>query len=1489
MRRKLTDGRIRVKALIILLVTVLLVVSGLFAGHRIRKRLLAKRAMARAESALASHDWEDACRYLRRYLSKYPDDVAALCRYGQANLAVYPLDRPHLWAAVGAYRRVIRLDPGNELAYRKLSLLYSEIADFGELAYIAERRLKFSPDDWQAYIWLARGFAGQKRYDEARKVLQLLVDRLKDAPTKRVEYVRACLLLGSIASRTKSQEGIAEALNWLNEASRYDPASAETILERARFYRLNADRIGGDHDSTLAAAQADLEKVERLPITDPRIWLLLSGEWLAHGRLDKAAACLDAAKRFPRGALKEYFADLQRWDVAVFLQETEVLQRRGVTGIDASLADQVLSAIADERKRFLVLPAAARLYIAAGKVGRGRQCISEYKGILKKLPDLQVPAGSLAYLEALQARAEGKPYEVIRIVEPVASSSAAPAVLLKFLGEACSTVGQTGRAVRALSEYLKRRPGDESATALLLRENIRLGRWRQVRALASDLESSDRYSLTARLAKAEAELHLAVGADGSVARPRVESVLAELLALRKEHPRRSAVRVLIAIAEELRGDCDKARSELLDAIKSCDQTLPAELALARLYFRLKRYSEALQVCQRACRRYSDMALPYLALAEMLNARGEYERALQVLKDALAVVSNEPDRRDLQVRLAAVEMLHGQRERGIGLLRTLAGKYKNDVQIRSILLRLPEVRNQPSEAERLLADLKRIEGQAGLQWRLMQAHMWLSQDGWFAKQREIRELLDTCLAADPGWAAPAVLLGEVYERLGDLAAAEAVYRRTLAENRSALAVADRLLNLLIRQKRFADAKRLLSELAAGPSQISRRRVVTAIAAGQVDDAIQGLELTLSSDPSDAESLILLARLTYMRTSDAAAALKYLDKAEALAGLSIPVAAARASILRAEGRIDEAKSALNRLVDARGDFGSYLLRATFLTGLGDLSAAEQDYRRLADLGHGARGYELLSEFYRETGRLNEAVETLRSAVRIFPADPRLRRRLVAVLISRATPSDLSEARRILDDSRSDQPDDPAAMFLDAQLLMRAATPESLDRARRLLEQVVAARPAAVEAHLVLVNLEIYRKDYVSARRFAIRALGINPGDARLMLARAQAELALGNVGMAGELAGLVLDQDSKNRLARDILVRAALAGRGNQLLRAALKAVRNGLSQNPSDAALHIDRARLLAATGQRKQAVAQLKQFAAAVALNGSQEVPVLLTLADLYREAGRLDEAERCIKRAESVAQAEDDVCIARFKLLADQGAFDQILNTAEKYLRSGSASPAAVLAGIQTVVNAGTDIQRSRAAELLAELHAANPDFVPAILALALRAYRQGRVDEAETLYRKVLALEPNNVEALNNLAWILAERRGRYSEALTLADRGIQLSPRNIHLYDTRGTILCNMPGRVSDAVSDFKMCLDLAPQGSKPYAKALLQLGRAYFRLGRYDLAQAHLKRAVGLDASLNVFTETEKAEIQTMMHSARKQADSSGARKVSLTAGADTETR
>jgi cytochrome c-type biogenesis protein CcmH/NrfG len=83
------------------------------------------------------------------------------------------------------------------------------------------------------------------------------------------------------------------------------------------------------------------------------------------------------------------------------------------------------------------------------------------------------------------------------------------------------------------------------------------------------------------------------------------------------------------------------------------------------------------------------------------------------------------------------------------------------------------------------------------------------------------------------------------------------------------------------------------------------------------------------------------------------------------------------------------------------------------------------------------------------------------------------------------------------------------------------------------------------------------------------------------------------------------------------------------------------------------------------------------------------------------------------------------------------------------------------------------------------NPQDVGALLSLAHIQLDQQRLDEAESIYRQVLALQPKNVEAITHMGTVLL-RRGQAIAALREYDAALAIEPEYAHALWDKATLL-------------------------------------------------------------------------------------------------------
>ncbi len=121
----------------------------------------------------------------------------------------------------------------------------------------------------------------------------------------------------------------------------------------------------------------------------------------------------------------------------------------------------------------------------------------------------------------------------------------------------------------------------------------------------------------------------------------------------------------------------------------------------------------------------------------------------------------------------------------------------------------------------------------------------------------------------------------------------------------------------------------------------------------------------------------------------------------------------------------------------------------------------------------------------------------------------------------------------------------------------------------------------------------------------------------------------------------------------------------------------------------------------------------------------------------------------------------------------------------------------------------------------AANDD----LMDLADRSHRAGRLAEAESVCRAILADRPDHVAALNLLGTIAGET-GRYALAVDVLQRAVQHAPRNWLSLSNLAEAM-RLQGRPAEAVPLLHESMTLAPPGTTPcharLAAALVDLGR------------------------------------------------------------------
>jgi predicted O-linked N-acetylglucosamine transferase (SPINDLY family) len=131
------------------------------------------------------------------------------------------------------------------------------------------------------------------------------------------------------------------------------------------------------------------------------------------------------------------------------------------------------------------------------------------------------------------------------------------------------------------------------------------------------------------------------------------------------------------------------------------------------------------------------------------------------------------------------------------------------------------------------------------------------------------------------------------------------------------------------------------------------------------------------------------------------------------------------------------------------------------------------------------------------------------------------------------------------------------------------------------------------------------------------------------------------------------------------------------------------------------------------------------------------------------------------------------------------------------------------------------------------------ALVQQAMVHQQAGRLAEAEAHYQRVLAIDPNQFEALHFLG-LLESQRGRFAEADRLVERSLSINGMRAEAHSNHARILRQM-GRQQDAIARCDRALVINPF----LVDALLLRGNALRDLGRLPEALGMFDRALSVN--------------------------------------------
>ena len=163
---------------------------------------------------------------------------------------------------------------------------------------------------------------------------------------------------------------------------------------------------------------------------------------------------------------------------------------------------------------------------------------------------------------------------------------------------------------------------------------------------------------------------------------------------------------------------------------------------------------------------------------------------------------------------------------------------------------------------------------------------------------------------------------------------------------------------------------------------------------------------------------------------------------------------------------------------------------------------------------------------------------------------------------------------------------------------------------------------------------------------------------------------------------------------------------------------------------------------------------------------------------------------------------------------------------------------------------QAEQADAALSEGVAAVPHSTRLLFTRAMLNNQRDQLPAAERDLRAILKLQPDHVEALNSLGYILADRTRRFSEAQALIEKALQLRPDDAAILDSMGW-LHYRTGNYAEALQYLRNAYATAPN-----AEISAHLGETLWHLGDAEEARRIWREGIQHTPEDPVLMETLK---------------------------------
>jgi len=685
------------------------------------------------------------------------------------------------------------------------------------------------------------------------------------------------------------------------------------------------------------------------------------------------------------------------------------------------------------------------------------------------------------------------------------------------------------------------------------------------------------------------------------------------------------------------------------AAQSGPEQYAATVTLAGIYKLDGRAEEAITTYERAIALKSNDPVAIVALARLLQDRGDVAGARKRYEQALALQTVAADKEQTLRTLMTLALDAKDWDGAKGFHRELVKMQPQSLYVKAELGRELFQRAEYEKAEAEFKEL--VNAAAGDNRALAPALKDLGRAQ--AKAHKNQEALATLKRALQTAGQEAAVRAEIYEIITE------IYR------------ADQQLPILIKQiedERPSDFQRLAllgalyeetgdstkaletyrKALAINPRHIDLRLKMIRVlqSQGELDKAIAEYEALIRAAPNNPQFVFEQCE-ALMQRGDRARALKLLTELEARGQNDEEILSRLADFYGRIGENDRSLKVLTRLSNISTNDPGYLVDlGDRYFQEGNTQLALQTWRRiLTTVTPRARALAALGDVYLEHDMLQDALTSFREAVQLDPQNVTYKKQLASAL---ERSKSYAAARKIWQEL-AEKAKATGDKILAREARSRIVTLWSFERVLEAqvgpLQQRFSANPPDIEAGRMLAEVQIHMRSnpraLADAETTLRRVISLAPGDTESYLALERILVQRGKLQDAIAVLEKLVAVDPKS--ARQLYQR--MAQYALQLYRDddAIKYAARAVELNPDDAEGHHKLGDMYRKRQDIDRAIAE---FRAAIARNDRLFI-VYLDLADLLLSKGEMDEADRLFRRV--IRGAPDEELVSRAARLSMQ------------------------------------------------------------------------------------------------------------------------------------------------------------------------------------------------------------------------------------------------